>query len=407
MATTIHTAKEPSWHRNLRRKRQKARLLIRTACSQQLGVKTRAKVRKALGVLRAHHTWNPREIPWTCLATMTWFCQTCRIQNSQKLTSCRQCKAHWTEVWKEKEKKRRSRSKSKQDRRQAQHDAAQLEQETDDLDLFAKRAPWVTTTPTTRAVSARSDMFQTTDLPIPPPPVLHPPPVQPVILEDKTELTAEEKKKLQHLRGLKDVCTLPEELSKDLQLLEQKEINASKDRALNHGHINKFKKIRGQITALKSKVVDLDKEWYSFVEKCTNKLRNHAVMFQECRGSIMENLNAKYAELEQLREEVSKASKTLVEEHNMMREDMPPPNIDDALTAVQQVALQAGTVEPICVDGEEQQEENMEDAELLEEDAVTATAAAAPRVKLQPFRGSGSPTKVAQGHLKPKETKNK
>ena len=140
-------------------------------------------------------------------------------------------------------------------------------------------------------------------------------------------LSPEEEKILEHLKGLQSMgTTLPEHLDLEQQreelMTRQQAVNAAK--AITHGHINKFNKSKSQVSSAGRKVQQLDKESGLFVETTTQKIRQHAQLFQQCRADLMESYNAKLAELTALKQEMSSAS------ISMLGSTMPMSSIPDA-----------------------------------------------------------------------------
>ena len=320
--------------------------------------------------------------------------------------NCKNCKAHWSEVWTKP--KRKSRSHSRKDNKgKANKDKPKETEEA--LDLFPTKAPWIQTTPS-RVVTARIEQAtgHGSDLPLPVPPVLKPAPAPPVASSSDMELTAEERKKLTHLRGLKDVYALPEELKMELAMLEKKEAQ-TKENLLSHGHLNKLKKFRSQVSAMKDKITHLDQEWCGFVEGIHTKFRNHAMLYQQCRAEMMLALNAKMAEYLQYKEECSQASASLLQQQEAPLDMPPTPDLEATFQAFQEVANAAGAVAPIQIEDDEVADavemdaaEESEEQELMPDQRGSAKAPVS-RVTLQPFRAAPSPSKVANQHLKPKE----
>lgn len=160
---------------------------------------------------------------------MTWYCQACKIQNSQKHDACRGCQEHWSRVWKEPV-KRRSRSKSKGAKQQEQQ--TQKDKVSEEWQVFPTRVPWIPSTPATRHVNKQTETpmgAQVQEASV----IAQPPHPLPALSSKEESLTEAEKKKLTHLRGLKTMdVELPMELEEQLTILEEKEKEANNSKAL-------------------------------------------------------------------------------------------------------------------------------------------------------------------------------
>lgn len=383
--------REPAWHRNLRKKRQRARTFIAGAPPflSTRGIKKR--VRDSVCLLGRHHTFNPLEFPGVIRSyiNMTWHCQTCKINNGPKHTHCKQCYAHWTEVWQMP--KRRSRSKSQNVRKKASKETTS---EAESWAVFPEKVPWVVSTPMTRVSSkvGEASSASNRELDLPPQPVLPPPPTG----QEHVSLTEDESKKLQSLRSLDSMgMELTEEMTRLLEQLTAKEQMAASAKALTHGHLNRLHKLRNQVSASAKKVVDLDKEWTAFIANTLNKVKEHAQMYQSCRADLLEVHNQKIAELLVVKKEMSEASMSLLGQTQPVAEipDMPDPA--ESIQALQEAMNEGGAVGPIDLTAEMEEDE----MEGFEQAGITSKATSK---ALKPFKGATSPTKVTNLHLKTK-----
>ena len=85
----------------------------------------------------------------------------------------------------------------------------------------------------------------------------------------------------------------------------------NQSKALSHGHLNKLTKIRSQISAQAKKISTLDKEWENSVQRTMEKINNHALLYQQCRGEMLEAYNLKLADLRKLKYELNLALQSL------------------------------------------------------------------------------------------------
>ena len=400
----VREAVEPAWHRRLRRKRQASRARIKQWARSTLGKRVRRRVRVAVGFLQAHHTWNPLELPHPirkCLQ-MTWYCQTCQVQNTQKLEYCKVCQQHWSRVWTAPT-KRRSRSKSSSAKKKEKE--AQAGQQADQWRVFPEKAPWIPSTPMTRVGTKSADTplgGQSREAALGPA-QLNLPPGQP----KEDVFSDEDRKMLAHLRGLKEMSVeLPTALVAQMGLLEEKEKISLSARALSHGHLNKLTKIKTQIATQGKKIETLDTEWTGFVQHTLEKISQHAELYQKCRGELLESYNMKLEELRILKQELNQASRALLEQHTEEPAMPEEANLESQMAAIRASIATQGTVAPI-VDLEE--DDVMEIPESQDEEVQIAekdSKATAKRCE-GAFRGAASPQKVAQLHLKTKKEKDK
>lgn len=346
--------------------------------------------------LHSHHSYNFRELPPQVqrLCVMTWHCFTCKVNNTPKMTHCRVCQAHWSAVWAA---PRRSRSKSAKKKGQSTQDykaTEKVSQEADSWAVFPDRLPWISSTPASRANNRKAEIEVTMEKPLglPPAPILPPAPS----VEEPMGLTAEEEKLLQHLRGIQAMeMDLTESMASKLEELTMREAKVQSSKTLTHGHLNKLNKLKSQVAAAAKKIKDLDGEWMAFVNTTLTKIRQHGEMFQNCRADLMEQYNAKIQELAAVKQEMKMASQSLL--GPQWTEPFIPeaPDLEQQLVALQETMSVEGHTGPVDLT------EEMEEEELLEEEAQSKDMSGKNIPKaMRPFRGSNSPTKVANHHLK-------
>ena len=354
-----------------------------------------------MSLLAAHHSWNPLEIPSVIRSQlqpskMTWFCRRCEVQNSHNLEKCKACWRHWSEVWEPSKRKARSRSKSKKEA-QAQPSKESAEES---WQVFPAKVPWITSTPG-RMVSTKTEVAGDAmegELSLPPQPVLPPPPKVPSDMEES--LSSEEIKILEHLRGLQSMgMELSESMEQQLQLLATKENKMNSTKVLSHGHLNKYKKLKGQVATSAKRIKELDTEWNAFVSRTMAKIKEHGLMYQRCRSDMLEQYNQKLAELHSIKEEVSVASRSLIGQPDMEEGLEDAPDLEGGLAEVRTTLADLGTVD--LTDGP------MEDEEMLADfqDAKDSEPKKEP-LALKPFRSAASPSGVAKNHLKPRSDKH-
>ena len=311
------------------------------------------------------------------------------------MTYCRACHAHWSAVWTA---PRRSRSKSikKQKKEASEYKVTeQASQETNAWAVFPEKLPWISTTPASRAQrKVEPGIAMDKPLGMPPQPILPPAPSAEVPMT----LTAEEEKMLQHLRGLQAMdMDLTESMTRRLEELSMREAKAQSSQTLTHGQLNKLNKVKVQVATAAQKIKDLDQEWTSFVSTTVAKVRQHGEMFQTCRADLMEHYNAKIQELANVKREMTLASQSLL--GPQWTEPVIPemPDLEVQFEDLQTTMEMEGHAGPIDLT------EAMEEEELVEpEDMLQGASCKAPPRALRPFRGSGSPSKVANHHLKVK-----
>ena len=96
---------------------------------------------------------------------------------------------------------------------------------------------------------------------------------------------------LEHLKALQDAnLDLTESMQRKLEVLLAKQQNGTMIKPLNHGHLNRLRKIKTQVNNAGKRIAELDQEWSSFVDKTMSKVKEHASMYQSCRADMLENL---------------------------------------------------------------------------------------------------------------------
>lgn len=263
---------------------------------------------------------------------------------------------------------------------------------TEEQSIFPSKVPWINSTPQSRLPPAKED-----DLPLPPPPHLPQPPATPLVNAGGQALSEEEAKLLSHLQGIRQYGKLPEVLLTQLEALEQRQQESLNNRALTHSHLNKLNKVRHQTSVLGDKIKSVDEEWLKFVAESTSRLQQHATMYHAHRNDLVTQYNAKVQELTALRQEVSNASQSLV---NQTPQPEVPAEAMDTVANIEvfnQAAVNLGVGEAMLV------EES--DPELLEEGQPSTKVLSGTKPHLQPraFREAGSPNRVAHLHVKGKQ----
>eukprot|EP00435_Cladocopium_sp_Y103_P033657 s2365_g8.t1 len=311
---------------------------------------------------------------------MTWYCQACRVQNGPRLETCKQCGLHWEKVWAPPKKKSRSKSRSQTGNSYVKETKVENQSEAQ-WEVFPAKAPWITTTPS-RSTTYRTDAMQmTAEKSLAPTAQAFPLQTPPTAEASDLHLTPEEAKKLEHLRGLRNIgVELSAELAADLEALQVKEEKAASVKVL---------------------ISDLDAEWSKFMINTTEKIKEHAKMYQTCRSDLLENYNEKLQELFTIKQEVGRASQSLIAQTT--DQDVLPseaPMIEEQLLQMQEMMSQASQVGGIVDLTEDldmdQDEEAMEDNVPLSGSIKKGS----PRIQ-KTFRSATSPSKVAQQHLKP------
>eukprot|EP00438_Fugacium_kawagutii_P008684 Skav210827 [mRNA] locus=scaffold1597:402160:403864:- [translate_table: standard] len=268
--------------------------------------------------------------------------------------------------------------------------------------IFPHKAPWITSTPQTRVTTIRDKDTENEDRTLPPQPVLPAPPAAPLVppQEGMVEpLSQQEVLLMSHLKGLRSLNVLPESLAEQLQILELRQQATTETKSLNHGHLNRLNKARTQVANCTRRIQSLDREWQGFLTVALERMQMHAMQFQTHRSDLMENLNRRLRELDQVKKEVNEASQSLVgrmpqvelqvEEH--------PPQAD--LLRFQELAQSLSAAAPNV----ELIDDDMEDQELhpASPHSDKEEQPKKPHLAPAPFRSPGSPGKVATTHLKP------
>jgi regulator of sigma D len=272
--------------------------------------------------------------------------------------------------------------------------------------MFTNKVPWVTSTPASRQI------IKTAETPMNVPnkeaAMSLQPPLFPALAstgESAAEpLTDHEMKMLSHLRGLKSMnITLTGDLGLQLEALENREKEVASNKALSHGHLNKYNKVKAQVSAQAKKISSLDAEWSNFVQTTLQKIMMHAEMYQRCRSDLLEVYNQKLEELRRMKAELKLASHSLLEEQHGEPEVLEPSGLAEQVEAMQAALTQVGHVAPVVSLLEDDEEEDLDmkdNGEVQFVNEVKSTGRAH-------FKGAASPQKVANLHLKTKKEKEK
>lgn len=354
---------------------------------------------------------------------MTWQCKDCSTQNPNGSDKCKTCQKHWKQVWHQgkvrqgsRPRPSRPRSKDRREKENADRRVTKtpLPQEDEPWQVFPAKVPWIATTPQSRiapvAQTATQDEMEE-DKPLPPQPILPVPPAPPTPTPAPSEVMTEaELELLKHLKGLQGLQELPETLAQQLQQLEAKQHSTLAQKSLSHGLLNKLHRARGQVQSLTKKIASVDEEWRQFLVSVKNKVHLHAQHYQQHRGDLVETLNAKLQELELLKNEVTTASQTLVEQTSTTETQIEDTDLQAQFLQFQQMTEAMGrivtTPELVDIDLDEEENQDMEEeAEETEDDEHKKTNGPKPtktHLTPAPFRTPGSPGKVAQMTLKGK-----
>lgn len=267
-------------------------------------------MRKVLGVLSTHHSFNAAELSSQVRQVweeMTWYCVDCNQQNGDRRSECSSCQKHWSLVWNPPKGRRRRSGSRKDKQKKKEKDGGDVTEEQDPvLEVVPQKAPWVVSTPQSRLPKVEDS------LPLPPPPRLNPPP-QPPVESGQPSLPSGNVKVLEHLKGLRDAgCQLPEPFLQQLQEMEQQAQDAVEKVQLSHSHLNKLKKLKGQMQTQQKKIQEIDAQWDRFVKTASENLQRHATMYQSYRKDMVDILEAKRAELHKVKETITVASKSLI-----------------------------------------------------------------------------------------------
>ena len=157
-------AGEPSWRRNLRRKRSRARNWLGSLREPTAGARRRKSIRQKLGCLQLHHSWDEKVFPAVVrkVIAMSWWCQTCNIQNSNRVQECRSCGQHWTQTWTASKRKQRKRSRSQSAKKMEKNKNKDKEKKSKDqgnLSVFPESVPWIATTPQSRLPNPKPEVM--------------------------------------------------------------------------------------------------------------------------------------------------------------------------------------------------------------------------------------------------------
>ena len=346
---------------------------------------------------------------------MSWWCRPCSVQNSNREELCRSRGMHWSQLWAPGKQSRRSQSRKKKDKKDKASDKKEGQKKGEEdktMAVFPSRVPWMTSTPQSRipAPNLTESTREETGLSLPAEPVLPPPPAQPQSEPsqeaDDSPLTAEEVKILEHYRGLKASVPLPTELQAHMDKLEKRERVKQISKGLTHGHLNRKHRLEAKLTSAIGKLKELDKEWASFVEGTTKRIKVHADLYQKCRGEAWQTYVSRKADLEALHQEMNAASMQMLD--GKETEEEVKEEIDFGLQlAAMQSALSPEIPQPQdppnsnpAFDGEVQEvmesdQEDME-TELLPDGKQNKSKGS------KPFVTSPSPLRVANQTLKPK-----
>lgn len=277
-----------------------------------------------------------------------------------------------------------------------------------DWAVIPDKVPWITGTP--QAHLASNDLSRATppqDLALPPAPTLPPPPTSTTV----SPLSEAETAALTHLRGLATVMALPDEMAQQMAMLTQKEREAGSGKSLNHTHLHKLNRIKGQVATTEKKVKALDAEWMAFVEQVISKLKFHGQCYQQCRADLLEAFNKKVEEFIAAKQDVSTASQLLLGQSHLPEATFETPDVSADFSRLQQMLEQASTVEPIHIGSEsgdmcEEDMENAEEEEFKSSPLKPAKSTSYRQVTVAPFSKATSPSKVHQGHLKQVQAKD-
>ena len=319
---------------------------------------------------------------------------------------CKKCSYHWSQVWVKPKGRHRSQSKRKKEaakKQAAEHKqvpaAADIkekkeQEELQDLTVLAKKAPWMQTTPHSRLQQAVPPV-QDGDLPLPPQPLLPKPPDA----KDQ-KLTEQELQLLKHLQGIRSYgMDMTDSMKEQLENLETRQKVAAPSQVLNHGHINRHKKLKEKVRAAAEKIRGMDADWNNFVKDTLAKVQAHASLYQTCRGDLMTLYNQKIQELQQIQHEMKSASESLMAPPGEEVHVEAMPDMTGQLEALRSVLREETSVEVTISDDEMEAPLHPEDPN--EEELLADQPAAKPTI----FRHAQSPTKVANLHLKAKPTR--
>eukprot|EP00438_Fugacium_kawagutii_P012902 Skav224006 [mRNA] locus=scaffold2932:36153:38416:+ [translate_table: standard] len=336
-----------------------------------------------------------------------WWCQQCQHSNTADSECCALCHRHWQYVWAPKRRSRshkdkRKKEDSSKDSKDKAPKAPVNNEEMKPRDVIPERVPWMTTTPNAhlqnREVSLKAASSNSN---IPPDPVLPPPPVaMPEVHTEPAGLSEEETKVLSHLKGLVDMgVDLPEPMASQLQTLQNKAKPLQEAKTLNHGHLHRFNRLRGQVQSAAQKIVSLDQEWASFLKTVTSQVQKHMEMYQACRLERVETYQKRVAELAQARQEVTAASQLLLDKIPEPETAPIAPDPETTLGQLNEVMAKASAVDPVDLTSEGMEaEEAMDSQEEMIEPSKHSTYRRP--ITVAPFGKATSPHKVSNAHLK-------
>ena len=262
-------------------------------------------------------------------------------------------------------------------------------------EIFSARLPWVVSSPHARApVETKTSLVEepTSTLPVPPEAKSTSATASSPVEEDLAKVH-------QHLKALKAALgSLPEELECKLAACEDK----AREKALSHGHLNRLGKVNKQMKTIVSKIQAMDQGWKQFAQTVATKFNEHRQLYHKSREALMQDYLSKAQELQAAKEEVQLASQHLF----AAQMEAPAESLPDNTAALMEEALQEDTfLDPTKFDGYALEETPIEvdDDELMQVAEGMKPPARAP---IQPFsrKVTSSPTKVANLHLKAKET---
>ena len=262
----------------------------------------------------------------------------------------------------------------------------------DEWSIFPDKVPWIPSTPSTRTAKkndqaeetvAKNEQMQ------------QGPQLASNQLSEATLSPAEEKK-LEHMRGLQEMgVDLPEQMQQQLETLVAKQQATLANRSLTHSHLNRLNRLKAQVTAAAKKLTELDAEWKSFMGVTLQKVKQHSEMYQQCRGDLLENYNAKVEELRRHKQEINAASQSLLGQQWSEPETIQQPPIAEQLDQLREI------VDVEALEDHVDLTADMEDEET--EDAIPSQMSGKTNNRpLKGFRAAQSPTKVATQHLKQK-----
>eukprot|EP00435_Cladocopium_sp_Y103_P046945 s1949_g13.t1 len=319
------------------------------------------------------------------------------VGNTQRASLASKSPSQEKEVWVPG--KRRSRSKSA--RGGTSYQAAenvQEKKEENPWSVFPSSVPWIPSTPASRVAKHKGEKIEetgNTEMQ-----------GQAVMAPGSNETpedtwTAEEEKKLEHLKGLQTMgMELPGQLMQELDRLTAKQQAVASRKSLTHGHLNRLNKLKSQVGAAGRKIQDLDKEWKVFMESTMMKVRQHALLYQQCRADLLETFNTKMEELRQMKLQVSEASQSLLDQPAELPQFVEEPDVAAQMGELMSTIDQESLVGMVDLT-DDIDEVEMDDVGTAKETTKLKSATAA----MKAFRASTSPNKVAQQHLKVKPSK--